>query len=842
MKTKQIILGRGLPVIVSLLAAYAALLTPRMVRAQGLMLANPHWNITLSDFGYSDFLLDNTPGFEGREYLSGEWGAAIAYQPAGSGMLAPRFLDPMFLFPDWATLSTFGTKTPLVQTGLNADNLPIAQSVITNSHLEITLRQEMLDTIVGTPMGTVAASAGGAGAALNSSRYVLKQTATIRNTSGTALTNVQFFQFLHGLNAQHGVYDSRNYTGALSGFRYDTTMAGVDPYAIAAGSSTNGLEDFIGFHATAAPSALEIGYYGIEGNGVDDHFSGKPSEGVHLSIENNWLTPPYSAREGTDHFAPSNRWVSGTQRWNLGNLAAGQSASLDVLLSIRTGTRVSTGTNMPGGCNGGSSVPGGLDYEFEDVSSPGSCFGEYSKADPAEIEIRIAQGEFEPFTFLTPGGPAQVWKVQFSGGFNGNVNLKFAYDPTVLPQGFDETTLVLYEFSAGAWQSLPSTVDVVLHTITVATTNFGVFALGTEPLAAYTVSASETPSNSGTITGAGTYAGSASATLVAAPASGYVFANWTEGGSTASTSPSYTFIVTSDRTLVANFVPVGEAKSISTSSSPANGGTTSGDGAYAPGSSATVGATPNYGYKFSKWQVNGVTVSSTRNYTFTVASNRVLVAKFKPVCYVIVSSEPAIGGDVEADPAYELNEVAKLKAIPNAGWSFVNWTQNGLPVSTDPNFQFTVTGNRTLVGNFAPGHRIEAIAEPANGGTAAGAGVYPDGDPVWLEAVAKPGYVFVDWTEGGFSVCSDPFFSFNSDANHSLVANFIALPPLTTLIPVPGALTICWPAGVNTWLLQQCSELGSTNWVTLTNTVVAGQCQVTVPTSTGSGFFRLVHP
>ena len=80
-------------------------------------------------------------------------------------------------------------------------------------------------------------------------------------------------------------------------------------------------------------------------------------------------------------------------------------------------------------------------------------------------------------------------------------------------------------------------------------------------------------------------------TLVAAADAGYVFANWTEGGSVVSTSPSYTFLAHADRTLVANFVAVGAAKAITTSSQPANGGTTSGDGAYALGSSATVIAT-----------------------------------------------------------------------------------------------------------------------------------------------------------------------------------------------------------------------------------------------------------
>ena len=44
-----------------------------------------------------------------------------------------------------------------------------------------------------------------------------------------------------------------------------------------------------------------------------------------------------------------------------------------------------------------------------------------------------------------------------------------------------------------------------------------------------------------------------------------------------------------------------------------------------------------------------------------------------------------------------------MKAMPNPGWCFVNWTQNGVPVSTDPNFQFTVTANRDLVGHFAYG-------------------------------------------------------------------------------------------------------------------------------------------
>ena len=834
------ILGRSL----AWLPMSFLLLAPGLASAQSLTLANPHWNITLTDAGYSDFLLDNTPGFEGREYLSGEWGAAVGYQRNGGQVVAPQWLEPHFVFPDWPTLSTFQTVTPITQTGLNADNLPIAQSVIANSDLEITLRHEMLDTIVGSPMGTTPASATNAAAFLNSSRYVLKQTATIRNVSGAAISGVQFCQFLHGLSSERGVYDPRSYSGALSNFHYDVTLAGVDAAAVGAGSSAAGLEDFIGFHASVAPSAFEIGYYGIEGNGVDDHAIGKPSDGVHLSIENNWQTPPYSTRQGTDAFHPATRWVAGAQRWNLGNLGAGQSVSLDILLSVRSGTRVTAGTGTTGGCNGGASVPGGVDYEFETVSSEGSCFGEYSKADASELAVRIEEGEFEPLTFLTPGGPVQLWKLQFSGIFSGNVNLKFGYDPTILPPGFDETTLLLYEYTGGAWQQLPSAVDPVTHTIAVSTTDLAVFALGVEALVTYTVDASAAPANSGTILGAGSYADGSSVTLVAAPKAGYVFSNWTESGSEASTSPSYTFLAQANRTLEANFVPVGAAISISTASQPASGGTTRGDGGYALNSSATVSATANPGYKFSKWLVNGVSVSTARDYTFTVTSNCVLVAKFKPVYSLVLSAEPPNGGDVEGDPIYEVGELAKLKAKPFAGWCFVNWIQNGTPVSTDPNYQFNMTGSRELVGHFALGNRIDATVYLGIGGTATGGGVYGAGETVTVEAIANPGYVFLNWTEAGNVVSTAEAYSFTSTGSRSLEANFIAQPTLSYTAPSPGALTISWPAGATGWFLQECSDLSTGNWSSSTRTVniVGGQKQVSVAPGSTNSFFRLAYP
>ena len=57
----------------------------------------------------------------------------------------------------------------------------------------------------------------------------------------------------------------------------------------------------------------------------------------------------------------------------------------------------------------------------------------------------------------------------------------------------------------------------------------------------------------GTVTGAGEYAEGETVTLTATANEGYTFVNWTENGAEVSTSATYTFTVTADRTLVANF-------------------------------------------------------------------------------------------------------------------------------------------------------------------------------------------------------------------------------------------------------------------------------------------------
>jgi N-acetylneuraminic acid mutarotase len=73
-------------------------------------------------------------------------------------------------------------------------------------------------------------------------------------------------------------------------------------------------------------------------------------------------------------------------------------------------------------------------------------------------------------------------------------------------------------------------------------------------LLGYTITADASPDEGGTLSGGYDKNGS-SVTLTATPNSSYKFVNWTENSQVQSTSLTYTFTPTSDRALVANFMP-----------------------------------------------------------------------------------------------------------------------------------------------------------------------------------------------------------------------------------------------------------------------------------------------
>ena len=221
----------------------------------------------------------------------------------------------------------------------------------------------------------------------------------------------------------------------------------------------------------------------------------------------------------------------------------------------------------------------------------------------------------------------------------------------------------------------------------------------------YSITASASPANGGTVSGNVTYPQGQICTLSATAATGFVFTNWTENGSVVSTNANYTFTVNSNRTLVAHFsAQAPSIYTISVSSDPSNGGTVTGGGTYQIGLTCTVVATANTGYTFVNWTENGSVVSTNANYTFTVNSNRTLVANFSaqvPNTYTIsVLSNPTNGGSLTGGGTYQQGQSCTVSASANTGYTFTNWMENNETVSTDATYTFTVNADRTLVANF----------------------------------------------------------------------------------------------------------------------------------------------
>ncbi|MBC8127188.1 MAG: InlB B-repeat-containing protein [Gloeobacteraceae cyanobacterium ES-bin-144] len=308
----------------------------------------------------------------------------------------------------------------------------------------------------------------------------------------------------------------------------------------------------------------------------------------------------------------------------------------------------------------------------------------------------------------------------------------------------------------------------------------------------YAVNVSASPAIGGTTSGGGNYPSATSATVVAVESPGYVFAGWEVGSTLVSNSASYTFTVTSNMTLVANFVLAGVPKSVVTSANSVAGGSVSGNGTYLTGVIATVVASSKPGYQFSKWQEGSATVSTSPNYSFTVTADRTLVAKFNEFFVVTATTSPIISGRTEIDSiSYKTGEIAQAKAFPAAGWNFENWTENGNIVSSSSTYEFTIASNRALVAHFTwnAGVTVTTTSSTQIGGTTTGDGPYSNGDDVTVSALPEAGYAFLRWTENETEVSTDPDYVFTAAANRRLVAKFAPyLNIVASALPASGGV------------------------------------------------------
>lgn len=137
------------------------------------------------------------------------------------------------------------------------------------------------------------------------------------------------------------------------------------------------------------------------------------------------------------------------------------------------------------------------------------------------------------------------------------------------------------------------------------------------------------PAGAGTLNGAGTFDQNSMVTVTASPNAGYFFVNWTLDGEIVSSNSSYEFEMMGNKDLIANFEAIAAGNfAVSLSTTPSEGGTTTGAGQYSSGSTVTVTAVLNTDYSFDSWTENNAIVSNNTEYQFVISENRNLTANF----------------------------------------------------------------------------------------------------------------------------------------------------------------------------------------------------------------------
>jgi hypothetical protein len=293
---------------------------------------------------------------------------------------------------------------------------------------------------------------------------------------------------------------------------------------------------------------------------------------------------------------------------------------------------------------------------------------------------------------------------------------------------------------------------------------------------AYNINLSANPSIGGSVSGGGLIPLRTQITVKAEPEECYSFVNWTENGIPVWDEPDYTFIVDKDRDLVANFVR--ENFTITTAANPPLWGTAAGGGTdIACKTEITVMAIPVTGYRFVNWTKNGAEVSTDSIYTFPAMESCELTANFaENIRTITLIANPPDLGTVSGGGNYLYGETITVSARAISGYSLINWTENGVEVSKNADYTFTVTASRVLVANFDTTYfTVTVLSNDTLYGTACCTKKYKENEMAQVNAFVKQGYRFLNWTEEDTIRTSSQSYSFEVTRNITLTANFYGL-------------------------------------------------------------------
>jgi hypothetical protein len=99
----------------------------------------------------------------------------------------------------------------------------------------------------------------------------------------------------------------------------------------------------------------------------------------------------------------------------------------------------------------------------------------------------------------------------------------------------------------------------------------------------------------------------------------------------------------------------------------------------------------------------------TKMYPFMVSAAGAVVLPHSAVDLTVAL---AGAGSATGAGVYTNGTTATVTAVPNAGYAFVNWAENGNVVSTSAAYTFTNVVNQSLVANFVAAPTLSLVFQP----------------------------------------------------------------------------------------------------------------------------------
>lgn len=342
------------------------------------------------------------------------------------------------------------------------------------------------------------------------------------------------------------------------------------------------------------------------------------------------------------------------------------------------------------------------------------------------------------FTYLTPTSISAPTIIPNGGTFNGPVSVQIQNSdvsgavyynlsnvmPTVSGSVYYQApftvsasttvTAAVYDQDSGVWSNPVTadfTIDYLVPTITSISPTSGQAAGGTSVTVSGTGFTGATAVKFGT-TDATSYTVNSSTIITAtSPAgSGTVDVTVTTPGGTSATGSgdqfTYMFPPITTGTISGTVMdggnnPISGATVSLTVSGSVYSATTIANGSY---SITNVPAGAGYTVTAGKSGYNSgsaANVSVTAN--TTTSGVNIILTVIPPAAHTVsVFANPSAGGTVSGGGTYTEGTAATVTATPNNSYTFVNWTEGGIQVSSTASYTFAVgTADRTLTANFS---------------------------------------------------------------------------------------------------------------------------------------------